>query len=90
MVLKRHVPIIECQKELKDILLTVIVTIFDFLQTHPKVARRKVIIVRQNILGMTPKPFDAVDVVLGLFFDESSGLLHHLPLAARIGCSAIP
>ena len=48
-----------------------IVTEFNFFQIHWKMIPRYAPIVVQNMFRVTPKPFDAVDVIFGFFIKEA-------------------
>ena len=54
-----------------------IVTVFDFFQIHWKVIPRYAPIVVQNVFSITPKSFNAVDMVFGLFIHKIFGMIHH-------------
>src|SRR5450759_525151 len=54
-----------------------IVTVFNFFQIHWKVIPRYAAIVVQNMFSITPKPFNAVDMVFGLFTHKAFGMINH-------------
>lgn len=70
-----------------------IVTVFDFFQIHGKVVPRYAPIVVQNVFSITPKPFNAVDMVFGLFTNELFGVIHHhmfsIPLQRLIAAKRV-
>jgi hypothetical protein len=54
----------------EQVLFSVIKPVFDFLQIHWEVILRDAAIVVENVFSITPKTFDAIDVVLGSFIDQ--------------------
>src|SRR5674476_308010 len=54
-----------------------IVTVFDFFQIHWKVIPRYAPIVVQNMFSITPKTFNAIDMVFGLFTYKVFGMINH-------------
>ena len=54
-----------------------IVTVFNFFQIHWKVIPRYAPIVVQNVFSITPKSFNAVDMVFGLFINKALGVIHN-------------
>ena len=53
-----------------------IVTEFNFFQIHWKMIFRYAPIVVQNVFCITPKSFNAVDIVFGLFTYKALGMIH--------------
>src|SRR5450759_1921328 len=54
-----------------------IVTVFDFFQIHWKMIPRYASIIVQNVFSITPKSFNAVDVVFGFFINKVIGVIHY-------------
>src|SRR5450759_3483457 len=54
-----------------------IVTVFNFLQIHGKVIPRYAAIVVQNMFSITPKSFNAIDVVFGFFINKVFGVIDY-------------
>src|SRR5450759_94706 len=54
-----------------------IVTVFDFFQIHWEMIPRYASIVVQNMFSITPKSFDAVDMVFGFFINKVFGVIDY-------------
>lgn len=70
-----------------------IVTVFNFFQVHGKVIPRYAPIVVQNVFSTTPKSFNAVDMVFGLFTYEAFAMINRhmfsIPLQRLIAAKRI-
>jgi hypothetical protein len=66
---------------LEDILVSVIVSVFDFLKIHGEVILGDATIVVEDMLGVTPESLDAVDVILGSSIHKLLAVTDHMMLA---------
>jgi len=72
---------VDADKEFEQIVFPVVESVLHFFKIHGKVIFGNTPVIVQNMLRVTPKPFDAVNVIFGAFVHQMFFVLNRVVLA---------
>src|SRR3989344_6155471 len=72
---------VDADKEFEQIVFPVIESVLNFFKIHRKMIFGNTSVIVQNMLRVTPKSFNAVNVILGVFVHQMFFVLHRVVLA---------